>query len=120
MFGSLSALSFGRPADTIQLTQLGLQTHPGDADLLMMQGIAHCVMKQYPEAEASYSQAIDHAPSFTLLRLLRAESRLRQQNQGGAGEDVGFIQQDPNAAAFAPYLEAFSQGKFSCEMLFAP
>jgi tetratricopeptide (TPR) repeat protein len=113
-------LLLGRYLDVIRDTESTLQIQNPSADLFLVRGLAQCARKQYSEAEAAYSSGLSSDPDFTLLYLLRAEARLRQQNQQGALEDLGAVQQSPLAPAFAPYLAQAQAGTLSCESLLAP
>jgi tetratricopeptide (TPR) repeat protein len=110
-------LLLGRFNDVVRETEELAQAGNAPADLYLARGLALCARQQYKEAEQSYSSGIAADPSFTLLYLLRAESRLKQQNVAGATEDVGAIQQSNHAATLAPYIKAAQTGQFSCQTL---
>src|SRR5262249_17047926 len=115
--GMLAQLSSANPPPS---PEEALRARALVADLSFMRGFAQCNLRKYPEAEKSYADGIDADPDFTLLYLLRAETRLKQQNQDGAGEDLAAVQQSRLGNIFAPYLAAAQEGKLSCENLLQP
>jgi len=115
--GMLGQLSSANPPPS---PEVALQARAMVADLNFMRGFAQCNLRKYAEAEKSYSDGIDADPDFTLLYLLRAETRLKQQNQDGAGEDLAAVQQSRLGSVFAPDLAAAQAGKLSCETLLEP
>jgi tetratricopeptide (TPR) repeat protein len=115
MFSAFGNLLLGRYIDVVRGTEDSLNIENPPADLYLARGLALCIGKQYPEAEAAYSRGLDLDPNFALLHLLRAEVRQKQENQPGALEDLGVVEQ----SSLAPYLDAAQAGKLGCATLLA-
>jgi serine/threonine-protein kinase len=85
------------------------------ADVSLLAGLAHCNLRQYEQAEASYTRLIETDPDYLLAYLLRAESRLKQQKTADALADIGVIINSDMAQTFAPLLAGAQNGTISCE-----
>ncbi len=123
-FGPLQAafgsLMVGQYAETVAYTDIALTVDNRLSDAHFLRGFAQCNLGQPAEAEASYSHALELAPNFSLLHLLRAEVRASQKNLQGAQEDVAAAASGSQAAALADSIVAAKAGKLSCKSLFAP
>jgi|GEM_PF-6051216 len=113
-----SDLLFESYADTIADTQRAIEVGATNADPYLMQGLAYCVLKRYPEAEAAYSAGIKREPDFMLLWLLRAEVRAKQFNPA-AGSDFAAVQASTQASMYQDVITRFQQGKLSCATFLA-
>jgi serine/threonine protein kinase/tetratricopeptide (TPR) repeat protein len=116
-FGSLMV---GQYAEAITYADVALKVDDRLADAYFLRGFAQCNLGQFTEAEASYSHALDLAPDFSLLHLLRAEVRAAQKNLAGAQEDIAATASGPQAANLADAITAAKAGTISCRTLFTP
>jgi tetratricopeptide (TPR) repeat protein len=117
-FSAFGNLGLGRYTAVLSDTAAALEIAPELVDLHFMQGYAYCNLGQYAEAEAAYARALELDPGFTMLYLLRAEARQRQQNLPGALADIAAVQSSPQAAQFVPLVAQAQAGQLSCETFF--
>jgi tetratricopeptide (TPR) repeat protein len=111
-------LTLGQYSEALAIADRGVQVFPF-ADLYFIKGAAECNLKQYKEAEDSYTQGLTLDPEFALLYLLRADVRGRQGNLTGAQSDLTALQSTKQFPLFAPYLQNAQPGSFTCDALFA-
>jgi tetratricopeptide (TPR) repeat protein len=111
-------LILGQYDNVVQNTKAALAVNDKLADVYFLQGFAQCNLKQYAEAQESYTRGIEIDPSFVALYFLRSETRLRQGNTSGALEDISVVQKSPQAPAFASFVTAATAGKLGCENFF--
>ncbi len=116
-FGSLM---MGQYSETITYADTILGIDDRLVDAYFLRGFAQCNLDQYAAAEASYTQGIERDPGFSLLYLLRAETRMAQQNPAGAQEDLALAAQSSQAEDLGSYLSDAQAGTLSCKTIFAP
>ena len=104
------SMSQGQFYNAIKYADASLLINPYFTDVYFVKGFSACNLKNYADAEAAYTKAIELEPKYYLLYLLRAEARLRQNNLPGAQEDAGAVM-----ASQQPELLATAQMKVSCE-----
>ena len=119
-------LTLGQYSEAIAIADRGIQVLPL-ADLYFIKGTAQCnlkqpteleQLKQYKEAEESYTKGLELDKEHGLLYLLRADVRTKQGDLAGAQSDLAALQSTKQFALFAPYLQNAQPGSFSCETLF--
>jgi Flp pilus assembly protein TadD len=114
-----SNLLFEQYSAAIADTQRAIAVGPTNADPYLMQGLAYCALKRYPEAETSYSAGINREPDFILLWLLRAEVRAKQANPAAAS-DLATVQASSQASMYRSIIIGFQQGKLGCATFLSP
>jgi serine/threonine-protein kinase len=87
------------------------------ADVYILAGLAHCNLKDYEQAEASYTYLLEIYPDYMLGYLLRAEVRLKQEKSAEALADIGVIIQSDLSQTFAPLITGAQNGTISCETI---
>jgi len=87
------------------------------ADAYLLAGLAYCNLGDYEQAEASYTQLLTIYPDYLLGYLLRAEVKLKQENNVGALADIAVITQSNLADRFAPLIAGAQTGEISCETI---
>jgi tetratricopeptide (TPR) repeat protein len=112
-------LILGQYDAVIRDTEAALVINDQLADLYFMQGFAYCNLKEYAAAEAAYTRGLETDPDFIVLYLLRAEVRAKQNNLGGAFQDVGTAQASELGEALAGLIAASQSGALSCENFFS-
>lgn len=119
-------LTLGQYSEAIAIADRGIQVLPL-ADLYFIKGTAQCnlkqpteleQLKQYKEAEESYTKGLELDKEHGLLYLLRADVRTKQGDLAGAQSDLAALQSTKQFALFAPYLQNAQPGSFSCKTLF--
>ncbi len=107
-------LLIGRYGDALKKTAPILAMEPLFVDTYLLHGLAQCMGGEYAQAEATYTQGLAIDPDFTVLHLLRAETRFKQANPSGATEDIAVVEQ---SAAFAQtaMLIKLNPAALSCE-----
>jgi tetratricopeptide (TPR) repeat protein len=115
---SYGRLILGQYSEAIAIADNGIKTVPLPS-LYFIKGTAQCNLKQYPEAEDSYTKGLEIDPNFGLLYLLRADVRTKLGNRDGAQSDLVLLQSTNQFALFAPYLQNTQPGALNCENLFA-
>ncbi|MCL4877240.1 MAG: protein kinase [Anaerolineae bacterium] len=115
---AFSNMVLGQYEAAIENADEALAIRDDIADLYMLKGVAYCILGEYEEAEAVYSQGIEREPDFTMLYLLRAEVRNKQGNLAGSLEDFQVAQQSdiwPNVEAILAESDA---GALGCASFF--
>ena len=110
----------GRHDLAIAETSAGLEVFPYFTDLYMVQGVSQCSLGDYAAAEADFSAALAYEPDFLLVRLLRADARLRRGDAEGANRDLREIAASALSETFEPYAEAIQAGEVGCATFFTP
>lgn len=87
------------------------------SEVYLLGGLAYCNLKEFDQAEASYTRVIEKHPDYYLAYMLRAETRLKNNNAGGALADVAVILQSDQAEQFAPFIPYAQSGEISCETI---
>ncbi|MDX2077670.1 MAG: protein kinase [bacterium] len=87
------------------------------ADVYLLAGLAHCNLRDYEQAEASYTRLLEIYPNYLLGYLLRAEVRLKQEKAAEALADIGVIIQSDLSQTFAPLITGAQNGTISCETI---
>ena len=80
--------------------------------------MSYCNLRDYPAAEAAYTQGITIDPGYAALYALRSEVRLRQGDRRGALEDGVKVRQSALSNSFGPMMEAGLRGDWTCETFF--
>jgi tetratricopeptide (TPR) repeat protein len=117
-FAAAGNLILGQYEVAIAEADKALAINDQVVDIYMVQGLAYCNLEDYAAAEDAYTRGITLDPDFVVLRALRAEVRLRQNDLVGLTEDMTSIQQSEQAALFAPLLEAGLEGDWRCQDFF--
>ncbi len=107
----------GQWNEVLRVVDETLGIRPTFTDFYLIDGLAHCNLQNYAEAEASYTQLIRREPDYTLAYLLRAEARMRQSKTELASADMAQIIRQREGAQFAPFVQAFRNGDITCENL---
>jgi len=115
---SYGRLTLGQYGEAIAIADRGIQVFPL-ADLYFIKGAAQCNLKQYKEAEDSYTKGLELDPEYGLLYLLRADVKAKQGNLAGAQSDITALQSTKQFTLFAPYLQNPQAESLTCENLFA-
>jgi serine/threonine protein kinase/tetratricopeptide (TPR) repeat protein len=118
-FSAFGNLILGQYDRVVRDTEVALTINDQLVDLYFMQGFAYCNLKEYAAAEAAYTRGLETDPDFIVLYLLRAEVRAKQNNLGGAFEDVGTAQASELGDALAEVIAASQSGALSCENFFS-
>jgi serine/threonine protein kinase/tetratricopeptide (TPR) repeat protein len=87
-------------------------------ELYLMLGITECASGNFAEAEAAYTKGIELDPDFTILYLLRADIRAKQNNFADSVLDFGAAQDTPNWENFVPYIEGGNL-EMDCQSFFS-
>ena len=89
------ALAVGRFDHAIDQVKRLLKTHPDDAGLLVLLGLARSAKEQYPEAAAAFKTAIAKEPTcleaYVHLATLLADGRTVQPSTGSGAEQADKI-----------------------------
>ncbi|RRR77687.1 MAG: serine/threonine-protein kinase, partial [Candidatus Viridilinea halotolerans] len=118
---AFAQLAFGEFEATVQYLDASLALREDHAEAHFMRGFAHCNLDEYATAEADYSRALELAPDFAMLYLLRAEVRQAQGNSDGAAADFAAIQASAQQERLAPFVAMALAGELGCKtMLIAP
>jgi tetratricopeptide (TPR) repeat protein len=88
------------------------------ADFYFMQGFAFCNQGNYLAADEAYSAALERAPDFVLVHILRAEARNQLGDVLGALQDLNAAASSPQAAQLAGTIQAAQTGQLSCRNVF--
>jgi serine/threonine protein kinase/tetratricopeptide (TPR) repeat protein len=113
-------LTLGQYTAVIEDSTVGIERYPDQGDAYLLQGVAYCGLGDYATAEASFSGGLEHDPEFVLLHLLRADTRLQQDNVLGAEEDFAAIGDSALSAEFVPLIQAVKDRQLSCTNFFSP
>lgn len=89
-------------------------------ELYLFLGVAHCINQDYPAAEQAYSDGLTADPDFTVLYLMRADTRRQQNNLAGALQDFTSAQETPQWANFADLVNDPANANLGCESFFGP
>ncbi|MEL6525312.1 MAG: hypothetical protein AAFQ07_06335, partial [Chloroflexota bacterium] len=119
---AFSNFSLGRWQAVINDANAIIETGVIHPDPYMLRGFAQCNLQDYEAAEASYTEAINIAPDYTMLYFLRAEVRQRQ----GLGRaldalaDLTVVTESEQATQFAPFtsLGVDITAQINCETIF--
>lgn len=111
-FGNLTLRQWGEIVTTATNAEAG---NIQSAELYFMKGFAYCNLKDYPNAEAAYTQGLTLEPDWPLMHGLRAEVRFKQQNLAGALEDARTITSSSQADVLSPYVPLLQSGALNCE-----
>jgi tetratricopeptide (TPR) repeat protein len=118
LLSAFTNLSLGQYEDALVNARLALTlTDSPQSETYMLLGLSECVNGNYPEAETAYSQGIEIDPDFTILYLLRADVRAKQNNFQGSLLDFGAAQETPTWENFAPLIES-NNAQMGCETFF--
>ncbi len=117
-FSAMGNVLLGQYETAVEDTQAALAIYPPFSDMYFVQGLAYCNLDYYPAAEEAYSKGIELDPNLTVLYVLRAEARARQQNLTGVMEDMKAVQDSPLADQMLPLFDLASRGELSCKDFF--
>lgn len=121
LLSAFTNLALGKYENAVADTDAALEIRADMPELHMLRGVAYCIEGDNAEAEAAYTSGIELAPDFTVLYLLRADVRSRQNNLAGSLEDLGNAQKTTAWENFAPAVEtALAEGgsAMGCESFF--
>lgn len=110
-YGSFVA---GQYADVVNSVERAIMLTPENADLYLLKGVAECSLRKYTDAEATYTEGIEHDPDFTMFYLLRAEVRNRQGDLNGAFDDLRTASQSAVFESMEAYIQQGMSGELSC------
>ncbi len=107
----------GQYEAAIDDAEAALVVSPDRAELYMIQGLAHCNLRDYAAAEMAYSRAIENDPDLAVLYLLRAEARkkLGGTNLVGALSDFAVARRAELGDEFAQLVEDGFNDIVTCE-----
>jgi serine/threonine-protein kinase len=118
MFSAAGNLLLGQYEQAVADSQMALEINDQIADLYLLQGMAYCNLRDYPAAEAAYTQGLTLDPTYIVLYALRSEVRLRQGDRRGTLEDAVKVRQSALADTFGPVIEEGLRGNWTCEDFF--
>lgn len=98
--------------------EAALEVNDAMAELYLFQGVAHCVNGDFDAAEAAYSLGIELDSDLTILYLLRADIRRRNDNAVGAFQDFQAAQETPAWENFAALVSDPANANLGCESFF--
>jgi serine/threonine protein kinase/tetratricopeptide (TPR) repeat protein len=92
-------------------------------EVFLLQGLVACLLEDPAAAEVAYTQGLELDPDFTLLYLLRADGRNRENNLAGALQDLGAAQETaawPSFEALAMEVLSGAEDALNCQSFFTP
>lgn len=101
--------------NVLNATQASVDAGRANVDVYFLRGFAQCNLDQHAEAEASYTHAIELDDSFSLLYLMRADVRQKQQNLVGAASDLTIALARPELQWIAPAFTLDKLGDIDCK-----
>jgi serine/threonine protein kinase/tetratricopeptide (TPR) repeat protein len=115
LFAAFGNMILGQYDAVITEADIVLAVDDQISDLYLVKGTAYCNLRDYAAAEAAYTQGIEIDPGFIALYALRAEARMKQENQAGLLEDMRVIEASNQWSIYQPLLQAGMSGAWSCE-----
>jgi len=115
MSSAFGNVTLRRWEDVLANTQPAVDMNMDLADPYFLRGIAYCNLKQYKEAEASYTRALEIDDSFSLVYLMRADVRQKQQNLIGAATDLTTAMSRPEMRWLQPAFTLDKLGDIDCK-----
>ncbi len=109
---AVSNLLLGQYERALANIELALTSNDRISDIYLVQGVAQCNLGDFAAAQAAFSQGIGLEQDYTLLYVLRADTRRWQNDLPGMLADLVMVAQSEQAAAFAPYLPLLQAGDF--------
>ncbi|MBI5928801.1 MAG: protein kinase [Chloroflexi bacterium] len=88
------------------------------AELYLFKGVAYCVIGDLEASENAYTEGIERDPDFTVLYLLRADIRRRNNDLAGALQDFQSAQQTTYWPNFAELASNPANMNLGCENFF--
>lgn len=123
MLSAFSNMALQQYDDAVQDLEAAVKLRSDIPEIFLFQGIAYCVTGENERAEAAYTKGIALDEDFTVLYLLRADSRQRQNKLTEALQDFRAAQGTTQWPQFEPVVtEAMTGGgaALGCEGFFAP
>ncbi len=121
LFSAFGNLLLGRYEDVITDAEQGLVMDSQIPEIYMLQGLAHCNLDDDESAVDAYTAAIELAPDFYTLYLLRGDARFRADDVDGSNQDAATATDPDNGLdnALMPYLLAGVRGELTCKNFFS-
>lgn len=118
---SFGNLVLGQYQEATQSADVALQIRDDMPEVYMLKGVAQCLAGDYPAAEVAYTQGLAVDPELTVLYLLRADVRSRQNKLAESLTDLTAAQNTPTWDKFEETVNnAMASGSgLGCESFFA-